>query len=234
MHNVNYVKKRYRHRLQQAVLNVSFILFSLLLPSTVSAAILSVIPSTSSVTTGQSVLIDIGISGLNGTTPGSALAGFDFDISFDSSVFSFSSATFGDPTFGNQLDLPEAGAFPFFGDAIASAGIVDIFGISGNSQSVLDSLQEDSFRLFQLEFLAIAESASSDIGFVVNDPLFSLLNSNLDEVASTFTPGQTTLSVTGGNPPTPIPEPSSSFLLIALALFATRLFRESRSFRRPK
>jgi hypothetical protein len=49
-------------------------------------------------------LLNIFISGLgDGTAP--SLSTFDLDISFDPTILAFSTAVFGDPILGDQLDI---------------------------------------------------------------------------------------------------------------------------------
>ena len=107
--------------------------------------------------------VGIRISGL-GSSSAPSLGAFDLDVSFDSSILSFNSLTFGDPVLGDQLDLFGLGTFSGFDGSVP--GLVDLFEVSFDSAADLDSLQADSFILAILTF--------TGIGLGISDLLLSL------------------------------------------------------------
>ena len=82
--------------------------FGLLHYGAASAITLEVVTSSSIVNKGGSLTADIKVSGLgDGSAP--SLRAYDIDLTFDASLFSFNSVSFGDPLLGNQLDLDPLG-----------------------------------------------------------------------------------------------------------------------------
>lgn len=116
--------------------------------SAASAVTLEVQPSAPVVGLGGSVTIDIVIDGL-GNLSAPSLGAFDLDLTFDNSLFSFNSATFGDPVLGNQLDLFGFGSI---NGATPGASAVNLFEVSLDFVSDLDTLQAGSFTLASLVF----------------------------------------------------------------------------------
>lgn len=123
-----------------------------------SAITIEVSPSSQSVDVGSPTTVELVISGLgDGTAP--SLGTFDLDVGFDSSILSFTGATF-----GNQLDLFGLGSLQ---DVIAGVGTVNLFELSLDLADDLDTLQAGSFLLATLSFDALA-SGSSTLSISVN------------------------------------------------------------------
>jgi hypothetical protein len=148
-----------------------------------NAAVISANVSNTNPLIGETIGVNFGISGLS-TAPGDSLSAFDLDILFDDSVFAFTGFSFTDLGSGsNQLDLPEINKFPFDGNVTVSGiGILDAYGLSGNSNTVLDTNQAGSFRFLGLTFTAIAEAPSSTISINLNDPLLLVLDSSFGDL----------------------------------------------------
>lgn len=177
-----------------------------------SAAVINVSSASSSLSVGQNFSVNFSISGLTGALNDS-LSGFDIDIHFNPAAMQLTGFGFTDPASGqNQLDLPEAGAFPFLGDALVSGNLIDAFGLSGNSAAVLDAGQADSFTFLVLNFKAIAASQLSTIEIDLLDPSLLFINSEADTLDTTI--GASGVRFAIGDAGTPLPEPG------ALALFA--------------
>jgi len=124
-------------------------LFGLLHYGAASAITLEVIPSSSIVNTGGSLTADIKISGLgDGFAP--SLSTYDIDLTFDADLFTFNSASFGDPVLGNQLDLFGFGTIS--GDFLADPNTVNLFELSFDSPFDLDDLQAPAFILVSVVF----------------------------------------------------------------------------------
>jgi hypothetical protein len=138
--------------------------------SVAHAASVSVTTANSTPTQGQIFTVDFTVSALSGA-PQDSLSGFDMDIRFDPTLLQLTGASFIDSTGGvNQLDLPEAGSFGFLGSALVNGNLIDAFGLSGNSASLLDSNQAGAFRFLSLDFRALAPSAATRIGIDTTDP----------------------------------------------------------------
>lgn len=182
----------------------------------VSAATVNVSSSSSHVSVGQVVTLTFAVSGLHQGGVGS-LAGFDLDLQYDNSLLSLQSFGFVDTASGiNALDLPEVGGLGFFGDAVAAGGIVDAFGLSGNSAAVLDAQQANAFDFLTLSFLAL--QASSGTQFVVDlaDPLLTFSDGNGLPIQVNFGSARALLVIDpqggGGNT---VPEPAAPALALA-------------------
>jgi hypothetical protein len=124
---------------------------------------LSFEPSSQTVGLGDSLGVGIRISGLGDFTEPS-LGAFDLDVMFNPAVLDFTGAAFGDPVLGDQLDLTGLGAFTGF---TGSLGSTNIWELSLDLPSDLETLQEDSFILATLSFGATGLGTST-LGMSVN------------------------------------------------------------------
>lgn len=185
----------------------------------VSAATVNVSSSSSHVSVGQVVTLTFAVSGLHQGGVGS-LAGFDLDLQYDNSLLSLQSFGFIDTASGiNALDLPEVGGLGFFGDAVAAGGIVDAYGLSGNSAAVLDAQQPDGFDFLTLSFVALQASSGTQFVIDLADPLLTFSDGNGQPIAVDFGSARALLVIDpqggGGNT---VPEPAAPALaLVALA-----------------
>jgi hypothetical protein len=105
--------------------------------------LLDLVPSSQQVQLGTPTTVAMKISGLgDGTAP--SLGTFDLDLTFDPAILSCTSATFGDPILGDQLDLRRLGsrAVPTPGD-----GVMNLFELSLDSPDDLNTLQVGAFIL---------------------------------------------------------------------------------------
>ncbi len=161
-------------------------------------AILSISPTSQSVTLGSQVSVNVVISGLgNGTT----LGAYDIYVGFDPAVLGYDNTTF-----GNQLDIFGLGDFQF---TTPEAGTVDIFELSLDSSSDLEALQQPGFVLATLTFDTLSKGASSPLTLTVNalsDADGKSINSsvgrgsvsvNAATVAATPEPSSVVLCLTG-------------------------------------
>lgn len=165
---------------------------ALLATQSASAITVGFNPLSQSVSVGSTATVDLVISGLgDGAAP--SLGTFDLDIGFDPSVLDFSGATF-----GNQLDLFGLGDI----NAVTPGlGTVNLFELSLESSTDLDSLQAGEFTLVTLSFTALSGGSSplsisvNALGDSVGDPLQAeLISGNISGVGT-------------------IPEPSSLLLM---------------------
>ena len=105
-------------------------------------------PSTSVVSTGQLLSVDVSISGL-GNPP--SVGAYDLDVAFDAGLLSPLGVDFdvflGDPSLLEALTVFD----------LSIAGLVDFASVSLLTATELDLLQASSFRLATLSFMAIAD-----------------------------------------------------------------------------
>jgi len=161
--------------------------------------------------TGNSVNVDIGISGLaSGTAP--SLGGYDVNLSFDPSYLSFAAVAFGDAVLGNQLDLASLGSTTIA--ELTGVGIVNLFELSGDAAEDLNTLQASSFNL-------------ATVTFDVLNAGTSLLQLDLNALADAD--GNTLSAITVSVPVTTVPLPSAFLLMgpgLAGLMFAGKRRKE--------
>jgi hypothetical protein len=152
---------------------IGFCLFSM--AALVGAVTLSLEPSASTAKAGDSISLDLMISGLGDYT-GDSLGDFDLEVMFDSTVLSFDGYSLagylGDSSWFEAIDYS-------FGEY--APGRIGLTEVSLLSPAELDALQPDSFALATLDFtvglLAEGESTLLSIdtvwalGDVHGDPL---------------------------------------------------------------
>jgi len=175
----------------------SLLLFNI---GTAQAMSLDIAPSSQTVTPGSQVNVGVAISGLgNGAAP--SLGIFDIDVTFDPAVLSLNAVSFGDPGLGDQLDLFGFGSI---NSATPGSGVVNLFELSLDFPSDLDTLQAGAFTLASLTFDTLAEGTSL-LGLIVND----LGDSFGDPLNAQIGTG----SVSVNSPsPNPVPEPGTMLL----------------------
>jgi len=117
---------------------------------TVSAAVVSFSPSSQNVALGDSVSVDLRISGLGDDI----LSAFDLDISFDASILDFQSFTFGTglDTFGLGT-LNDAADF--------GGGLVNVFELSFDLDADLEFFQPNDFVLGTFNFDTLSYGTSA-------------------------------------------------------------------------
>jgi hypothetical protein len=129
-----------------------------------SAAIILVpTPSAQTLVEGGFATIDVQISGL-GAGEAPSLGTYDLEVTFNPTVLDFVSATLGDGVLGNQLDLFDLGNVS---SVTPSTGVVNLFELSLDTATDLNTLQADSFVLASLRFSSLSEGMST-IGLSVN------------------------------------------------------------------
>ena len=147
-HNLEFtLKLKGKYTMRKIVLNLFFrIIITLAIgSSTVHAVSLSIDPAATGAVPGESVSLDVTISGLGNTSPPS-LGAFELDLLFDNSIISFNSVTF-----GNQLDISGFGSITGVAPGV---GTVNIFEVSLDTPADLNSSQLASFTLATFSFTA--------------------------------------------------------------------------------
>lgn len=183
------------------------------------AAVINVSTTSAHVSVGQSFNVLFDVRGLS-SAPNDSLSGFDLDIVFDPRTVRLLNASFFDPASGaNQLAFSEAGSFGFIGQSVISGGVIDLFGISGNSAGVLDASQNDVFRFVTLTFETLASSPGTFIGVNLADPALLFTDSGAGVLPIAFDNSSVGIAIG----PTAVPAPSSFALCMAgmIALLTT-------------
>jgi hypothetical protein len=158
----------------------------LLVSGTSQAITVGFDPMAQTVPTASSVNVKLGISGLgNGIAP--SLGTFDLDINYNPAVLSFTGASFGDPLLGDQLDLFGLGSIS--SSSNATPGIVNLFQLSLDSSTDMDTLQAANFTMATLTFSALSLGTSS-LSISIN----ALGDSNGSPLIADLTSGSVTVA----------------------------------------
>ena len=110
-------------------------------------------------------------------------------------------AVFGDPVLGDQLDLFGFGSITSFDDSVSS--VVNLFELSFDLPSDLDTLQAGSFTLATLTFDTLAQGTSS-----VDLSINALGDAFGDQLAADLSNGSVNVNTASA-----VPEPSTMMLL---------------------
>jgi hypothetical protein len=165
-------------------------------PGMAHAISLSFVPAAQEVVVGDPVAVSLVISDLgDGTAP--SLSTFDLDVLFDPLILSVNSVAFGDPLFGDQLDLFGLGSLT---DVTPGVGSVNLFALSLDDPLDLENMQAESFTMATLTFDTLAEGTSA-VGLSIN--------ALGDAVGNALTAQVSGGSVTAA----PVPEPGTLLLL---------------------
>jgi hypothetical protein len=176
-----------------ALVSAAAVFFSVL-AGTAQALVIELVPADPTVSQGDTIEVDVVISGLDAGAPPS-LGTFDLDLVFDPSILVPTAVTFG-PFLGDPLVLEAITGFAVL------PGLLDFFETSLLLPAELDALQPDSFPLATVSFTAAGPGSTSLIfselilGDAFGDPLSA-------------TPSAGSVTVT----PAPIPVPGTLFLL---------------------
>lgn len=196
-----------KHFFHSSLLILMFWGFIIPMSLPVQAAIISIAPSQTQLNVGDTLFVDLSIA----LDANEILSAFDINLNFDDSAFSFVSISFVDPvTSQNQLDLPDIDSFGFLSGASDLGGLLDVFAVSGNLDTVLQSNQASTFVFASFEFLAVAALDNTIFALNINNPYPAFLGADLTDLAISFEPNVTSVRISS-----PIPEPSVFWLLLA-------------------
>lgn len=187
----------------------SLFVLSLSLSLNANAISIDLIADQTAVNVGDSVAVQVRISGLNDASAPS-LGVYDVNFNYDASLFNFSSIVWGDSTLGNQLDLSGFGSLQ---DSSSGLGWLSALEISFDYAADLELLQAGEFTLFSVLLNAIAIGSGN---FSLTTSVFGDAYANELSI-DTF--NGTTVNVGSVS----VPEPSSLLLLLGmLAVIALR------------
>ena len=174
------------------------------------AAAVSLSVSNPSASVGDVFTVWFTVTGLSSASNDS-LAGFDLSLSFDSTATRFAGFSFVDGASGlNQLDWVEPGAFAHLGDAtLDGISAVRAFGLSGNSATVLDTLQASTFNFLAMKFEALDKPGTANFSVDTSNPNLLFVNSNSGTLNVTFPTMSASIVI---NNLTPVPEPATYLL----------------------
>jgi hypothetical protein len=162
-------------------------------------------PSSQSVTLGSQVNVSLTVTGLgNKTVP--SLGTFDVNVSFDATILSFNSTAFGDSILGDQLDPTGLGNTINFSNP--GSGTVELFDLSLDSASQLNSLQAASFILGGVVFDTIGTGTSA-LDLTIN----ALGDADGNSLSASIQNGSANVNTASA-----VPEPSSLLLFAGVAI----------------
>lgn len=151
---------------------------------------ITVLPSTQNVNAGDQAVVSLSIAGLgDGAAP--SVGTLDIDIAFDPTILAFNAATF-----GNQLDILGLGDLQFVTPGL---GTVNLFELSLDSASDLNSLQAPAFLLATVTFDTIGTGTSQ-----VQLSLNALGDADGNNLHTDLSNGSVTVAPVSG-----VPEPST-------------------------
>nr|WP_320014850.1 cohesin domain-containing protein [uncultured Desulfobacter sp.] len=138
------------------IMLIYIISITLSMVSSVQAATsLSFLPQTSSIVSGDTMAVDIIISGLEDDD----LSAYDFDVSFDNTILDFQAYSF-----GTGLGAPYYSVDWSWGDLGLSINLAEVSSLSDFSS------QEDSFTLATLTFTALLPG-KTNLSFLIDESI---------------------------------------------------------------
>jgi len=177
-------------------LSLSAALFCAVGFNAANASTVTLVPSESTVAVGDTVSVDLNVSGL-GADVAPSLGTYDITIDFPAN-FTFDNVVFGDPSLGDQLG---AGALT---ETIPGSSDIELIEVSLDTVAALNLAQPDAFTLAVLSFTANTPGSGS----------FSLNNITLGD-ASGKALGSSVSNTTIGAVSS-VPEPSTILPLCGL------------------
>ncbi len=172
------------------------------------ASTVSLVPSTSTINVGDSVTVDVNVSGL-----GTALGGYDVTVDYPS-IFTLNNVSFGDPILGDQLALSGVSSLT---STVPATNAEQLIELSLNTVTTLNTLQAPAFTMAVLNFTANGAGSGNFTlgGITLSDASGKVISSSISNA---------TVSAVSA-----VPEPSTVIplagMLVLLAVMRKRLFR---------
>lgn len=171
------------------------------------AVVLSLEPAVFTANPGDSVTLDLTVSGLgNGAAP--SLGGFEVNVTYDSTSLSFTRYTLGS-------SLGDVNLFEALDSTTTAAGLIDLTEVSLLLPADLDALQADSFVLATLDFTVMAGLAPGQSTAVQISPVSLVDGSSSSNPLSVSAGNGATLSRQASPPIGGVPEPATLALVLA-------------------
>jgi len=175
-------------------------------PTSAVAIVIGFEPASLTPVLGESIDVDVVISGLESESPAEIVSAFDLEVQFNPSVLSPNSVSFG--SFLGGLAL-------FQSIDLSTSGVVDFAEVSLLDDATLSALQPDTFTLATLSFDTLAAQISP-LTLVINPPTNDIKGLNARVLPLDVRGGSVTVSL--------IPEPGM-LMLVAGGLAAVTLGR---------
>ncbi len=186
------------------------VVMSIFISMPASAITIDFQPASQDVIIGDSLAVDLVISGLgDGVSP--SLSTFDIDILFDPTILGLDTTDSDfdgvidsvviDPT--SQLDIWDFGT-NWVSASVTGAGVLNIYDLSLDSENDLNTYQADSFTLATITFDAISVGTST----------LSIDQTTIQLGDAAFPPNSLTATLTDGSVNVnPVPEPATCLLM---------------------
>ena len=168
---------------------------------------LSLQPTPQTINVGDPATMDLVVSGL-GNLSAPSLGAFDFDLSYDPTILSAVSLTF-----GSYLDLGNFGSSRF--SDLTTAGVIHLDEISFESPGDLNNAQPGTFTLATLSFTGLAPGTS------IIDFTLSSLSDEQGQSISGFSTASGSIEVIGVSR---VPDAGSSAFLLFFGLAGLSTF----------
>ena len=144
------------------VFNILVGIFCFMWTTPALAISIGIDPGSQTVSVGNSLSVDVVISGLEAGGLDEIVSAFDLDVTYDSTILFASGVTFG-------AYLGDPSLFEALTDFdLSTAGVIDLAELSLLDDATLAALQPDTFTLVTLYFDAIGYG-TSPLGFVFDD-----------------------------------------------------------------
>lgn len=182
------------------LMGAAWLLFTAL-PARADDMVLAINPSSQTVYSEFPLDVSLVVSRLDFKS----LGAFDLDVQYDPTFLKFQTAALGDPVLGDQLNVDGLGTLGSVDGSMF--GTVNLFEVSLNLSTDLNSLQATDFTLGTLKFSTL-KLGTTDIDISIN----AMGDASGDPLAVTVLNGSATI----------VPEPCSISLLGLVACFAVR------------
>lgn len=196
---------------------VCMIIFSMAIIGNAYASVITITPSSSRTSVGTNFHVFFAIENFS-DNPSDSLSAFDINVLFDPKFMLLTGISFSDPTTSrNQLEFSEPEGLSFTSSLNLESNNIDIFGLSGNSQTSLDLNQKNAFNFTTLTFQALSTTLYTSIDIDITDPNLLFIDSSGVKIYPSYTSMSAVIEI-GAR--TDIAEPHTFLLIVGGALAA--------------